>query len=207
MADGAREDIHQRFAEFVAQEQVAARYLRHERTTLKERQRTQATAQGGTLLSMPQSAVEKEAAAAAVTSAAEAVFQMDCYLELAEEMFTADTTFSVQNRVDERVWNVGFYASIEILRRLLSMKSRNHSDPTQRAPRHRLAVLLDRASGFFLWLVEHVRAQGNINIDRLGAQLISVEDQSATSAPDERTQQYAACLQRCFIYLGDLARY
>jgi hypothetical protein len=69
----------------------------------------------------------------------------------------------------------------------------------------RFIAMLNRATGFYLWLIEYLRIDGNIHIDTLGTTLLKSD--TITSPELDRLRLYASGLQRSFIYLGDLARY
>ncbi|KNE72743.1 hypothetical protein AMAG_17073 [Allomyces macrogynus ATCC 38327] len=88
--------------------------------------------------------------------------------------------------LDERVWRLVFYPQIETLR---AAAKRPDTDRTL------LLRSLDHASGFFAFVIAHIRAtQLNTNDD---------EDEEIARSSDAAIQT----VRRCLIYLGDLARY
>jgi hypothetical protein len=54
------------------------------------------------------------------------VLRKDSLLEQAELLFITNATFSIEKGIDERIWNIAFYTSIERLRRQLNSVSKKN---------------------------------------------------------------------------------
>ncbi|KAI8048301.1 hypothetical protein BDF22DRAFT_276672 [Syncephalis plumigaleata] len=136
------------------------------------------------------------------TAEAQYEWQIQSYLLIAEELLLVDSNLCLIENVDERLWNNAYYRRIEILRRRLHRCQKTRENHKVKMYLERLNNLLDQACGFYQWMVEHIHRQLEMPIDKIGVQRLRGRGRSTS-----QLESYGSCMQRCYVYLGDLSRY
>ncbi|KAG0029254.1 hypothetical protein BGZ82_008051 [Podila clonocystis] len=151
-----------------------------------------------------------------------------------EVILLEDLVAAVEKSVDERLWRHVFYTPIEELRAELRKLERN---PLRRQEvMDELSRLLDKGTGFYHEMITVLRCEHGIDISTVAVDLLLSDSVNAKGRPgdnQDRPQQkksrssgrqqsrskdepitpeyskesLANYIQRCFVYLGDLARY
>ncbi|TPX39090.1 hypothetical protein SeMB42_g06470 [Synchytrium endobioticum] len=130
-------------------------------------------------------------------------------LHFYEELLLNDLVKATERNIDERLWSLVYYKHIEACR------SQLRASP-KKAPQTQLASLLLSATAFFTSLIIELEARGDLDLIELAIEefhrnsdINPNHDQQVTATPHSvRWRSLAfACINRCWIYLGDLARY
>ncbi|KAG0343455.1 hypothetical protein BG005_002401, partial [Podila minutissima] len=151
-----------------------------------------------------------------------------------EVILLEDLVAAVEKSVDERLWRHVFYTPIEELRAELRKLERN---PLRRQEvMDELSRLLDKGTGFYHEMITALRCEHGIDISTVAVDLLLSDSGNSKGRPGENqdrpqqkksrssgrqqprskdeptTPEYskeslANYIQRCFVYLGDLARY
>ncbi|CAG8619182.1 580_t:CDS:10, partial [Paraglomus occultum] len=153
----------------------------------------------------------------------ETEFIRNCLKDVYEDIILSDLQNAIEHGIEERLWRHVFYSYIEELRIRLRKNKQPQSHEYQMAYLE-LNRYLDMGTGFYHTLVNTIKINEGISLDTIGIDLLLSTFASSTSptssspshkrlSPKTRTgyssrkQLAAECIQRCLIYLGDLARY
>ncbi|KAG0028971.1 Protein smg7 [Podila clonocystis] len=158
----------------------------------------------------------------------------DILKDVYEVILLEDLVAAVEKSVDERLWRHVFYTPIEELRAELRKLERN---PLRRQEvMDELSRLLDKGTGFYHEMITVLRCEHGVDISTVAVDLLlsnSVNAKGRSGDNQDRPQQkksrssgrqqsrskdepitpeyskesLANYIQRCFVYLGDLARY
>ncbi|KAF9400346.1 hypothetical protein BGX21_004493 [Mortierella sp. AD011] len=162
-------------------------------------------------------------------------FLRDSLKDIYEAVLLEDLIAAVEKSVDERLWRHVFYTPIEELRAELRKLDRNGT--SRQEVMDELSKLLDKGTGFYHELIMALRCDHDIDLGTVALDVLQSESGTTKSKPaaafdtktiqnrrngrsrqqsrskDEplgpaySTEALANCIQKCFIYLGDLARY
>ncbi|KAF9117172.1 hypothetical protein BGX27_000021 [Mortierella sp. AM989] len=165
----------------------------------------------------------------------ELAFLRDSLKDIYEVVLLEDLVAAVEMSVDERLWRHVFYTPIEELRAELRKLDKNGS--RRQEVMDELSKLLDKGTGFYHELIMALRCDHSIDLSTVAVDVLqsdsAVTKNKPAPAADTRTVQnrrngrnrqqsrskeepsgatysteaLANCIQKCFIYLGDLARY
>ncbi|KAG0217096.1 Smg-6, nonsense mediated mRNA decay factor [Mortierella sp. GBA43] len=164
----------------------------------------------------------------------ELAFLRDSLKDIYEEALLEDLVAAAEKSVDERLWRHVFYTPIEELRAELRKIDK---DSTRRQEvMGELGKLLDKGTGFYYELITTLRCDHEIDLNTIAVDVLHADSgvnkskptletkptQSRTrngktrqqsrskedfSTPSYSAEALASCIQKCLIYLGDLARY
>ncbi|KAF9351462.1 hypothetical protein BGX26_010546, partial [Mortierella sp. AD094] len=162
-------------------------------------------------------------------------FLRDSLKDIYEAVLLEDLIAAVEKSVDERLWRHVFYTPIEELRAELRKLDKNGT--RRQEVMDELSKLLDKGTGFYHELIMALRCDHDIDLSTVALDVLQSESGTTKSKPaaaldtktiqnrrngrsrqqsrskDEplgsaySTEALANCIQKCFIYLGDLARY
>ncbi|KAG0022204.1 hypothetical protein BGZ80_000775 [Entomortierella chlamydospora] len=162
-------------------------------------------------------------------------FLRDSLKDIYEAVLLEDLIAAVEKSVDERLWRHVFYTPIEELRAELRKLDKNVT--SRQEVMDELSKLLDKGTGFYHELIMALRCDHDIDLSTVALDVLQSESGTTKSKPaaafdtktiqnrrngrsrqqsrskDEplgpaySTEALANCIQKCFIYLGDLARY
>ncbi|KAF9379456.1 hypothetical protein CPB97_008951 [Podila verticillata] len=165
----------------------------------------------------------------------ELAFLRDSLKDVYEVILLEDLVAAVEKSVDERLWRHVFYTPIEELRAELRKLERNPL--RRQEVMDELSRLLDKGTGFYHEMIAVLRCEHGIDICTVAVDLLLSESgnskgrpgdnqdkqplqkksrnsgrQQSRSKDEPTTPEYskeslANYIQRCFVYLGDLARY
>ncbi|KAF9213010.1 hypothetical protein BGZ59_006030 [Podila verticillata] len=165
----------------------------------------------------------------------ELAFLRDSLKDVYEVILLEDLVAAVEKSVDERLWRHVFYTPIEELRAELRKLERNPL--RRQEVMDELSRLLDKGTGFYHEMIAVLRCEHGIDISTVAVDLLLSESGSSKgrpgdnqdkqplqkksrnsgrqqsrskdepTTPDYSKESLANYIQRCFVYLGDLARY
>ncbi|RUP47136.1 hypothetical protein BC936DRAFT_146092, partial [Jimgerdemannia flammicorona] len=151
----------------------------------------------------------------------EVAFLRDSLKDIYEEIILGDLHLATTSNAEERLWRNVFHAYIEDARvRLRRLSPVPRGDAHLREPHDRLRFELNRhldiGFGFYHDLINALKNQFGINMNIVGVELFKSSANphhpiSPSSSPSVSSlvlkELAASTIQRCLIYLGDLARY
>ncbi|CAG8544999.1 7663_t:CDS:10 [Paraglomus brasilianum] len=153
----------------------------------------------------------------------ETEFIRNCLKDVYEDIILSDLQLAIEHGIEERLWRHVFYSYVEELRIRLRKNKQPQSHEYQMVYLE-LSRYLDMGTGFYHTLVNTIKISEGMNLNTIGIDLLlSTFASSASPTPpspshkrsspeshtaySSRKQLAAECIQRCLIYLGDLARY
>ncbi|KAF9189532.1 hypothetical protein BGZ51_005605 [Haplosporangium sp. Z 767] len=160
---------------------------------------------------------------------------MSILKDVYEVLLLEDLTAAAEKSIDERLWRNVFYTHIEELRAELRKLDKNNS--RRQEVMDSLLKLLDKGTGFYHEIITALSCEHQLDLTTLAADLLQSEagiSKNKTAQQDSKSIQHrgrhgqgrqqsrikeeqpattyskeslANCIQKCFMYLGDLARY
>ncbi|KAG0263138.1 Protein smg7 [Mortierella polycephala] len=169
------------------------------------------------------------------TSDEELIFLRDSLKDVFEVLLLEDLIAAAEKSIDERLWRNVFYTHIEELRAELRKLDKNN--PRRQEVTDSLLKLLDKGTGFYHEMITALSCEHQLDLTTVAVDLLQSEsgiNKSKTTLQDSKSVQHrgrhgqgrqqsrikeelpattypkeslANCIQKCFMYLGDLARY
>ncbi|KAI9204919.1 uncharacterized protein BJ171DRAFT_504084 [Polychytrium aggregatum] len=124
-----------------------------------------------------------------------------CLLEIYEDIVTSDPASASSKGLNDRIWNLGFYSRIEVLRN--AMRKRDLGPDNIESVRSAYLGHLREAAWFYKILIMELGLEdsASVGVARF------LEPGSELTKADKEARARISVVHRCIMNLGDIARY